>query len=62
MDLLAEAAGLSANLTDLRRRLHRCPEVGLQLLEDLALGRTLQRTGQPERSPRPQQHLRRRAS
>ncbi len=31
MDLLAEAAALSDQLTDLRRRLHACPEVGLQL-------------------------------
>lgn len=31
MDLLAEATVLSSDLTDLRRRLHACPEVGLQL-------------------------------
>ncbi len=31
MDLLREAAGLSAQLSDLRRRLHAVPEVGLQL-------------------------------
>ena len=31
MDLLAESAALAAPLTDLRRRLHACPEVGLQL-------------------------------
>src|ERR1700712_3109274 len=31
MDLLLEAAALSAELSDLRRRLHAVPEVGLQL-------------------------------
>src|ERR1700712_1663324 len=31
MDLLREAAALSAELSDLRRRLHAVPEVGLQL-------------------------------
>ena len=31
MDMLAEAVGLAAELSDLRRRLHAVPEVGLQL-------------------------------
>jgi metal-dependent amidase/aminoacylase/carboxypeptidase family protein len=31
MDLLLEAGGLAAELSDLRRRLHSVPEVGLHL-------------------------------